>query len=109
MVKLPIIFSYKVIIRGFRRGCIEIENLQNNRIHIGFGGTIGVEPNKNTVLSFGANAVLIINGTVQIVAGSVFRIDAGAVRLGENFSCNRNCLIADYPAHVIRKNINWEK
>lgn len=93
-VKLPIIFSHKVIIHGIRRGCIEIKNLQKNRIYIGFGGTIGVEPNKNTVLSFGPSAVLIINGTAQIAAGSVFRIDAGAIRLGESFSCNRNCFIS---------------
>ena len=93
-VKLPIIFSHRVIIHGIRRGCIEIKNLQKNRIYIGFGGTIGVEPNKNTVLSFGPSAVLIINGTAQIAAGSVFRIDAGAIRLGESFSCNRNCFIS---------------
>lgn len=46
------------------------------------------------MLSFGPSAVLIINGTAQIAAGSVFRIDAGAIRLGESFSCNRNCFIS---------------
>ena len=76
-VRLPIFFSYKSKIRGIRKGCIHIENIPLARIDIGFGGTIGIEPNKNTVLIFGENATLIFGGDAKIAAGSTLRIDAG--------------------------------
>lgn len=43
---------------------------------------------------FGENATLIFGGDAKIAAGSTLRIDAGILKLGDGFSCNRNCFIS---------------
>jgi len=91
--KLPIAIANTVKTVDLRKGSIEIINPCSFGIRIGFGGSDGVASGAGSLIVRG-NGKIVFQGRTSIGAGSTLRIEGGVLKLGANFSCNKNCFIS---------------
>lgn len=91
-LRLPVIIAQKC--RLHLRGDVEIKNYTPGTVKIGFGGSEGIVENRYSFLSVARGARIIFDGKAGISSGNSIRVDAGTLRIGENFSSNKNCFLA---------------
>ena len=94
-IKLPILISYKVKTKGIKKGAIKIElPAKSKSIQIGFGGTMGIEHNKESVFIISEGGCITFADNVQLSQGVNIRIgQKGNLVIGNNFAANKNCCI----------------
>lgn len=92
-VKLPILFSNNVRIKGIRRKCITV-NSNQGRVFLGFKGVDGIQPFKKTYIIIGKTGEIEFKGNAFVAEGTTIRVDNGVCTFGKNFSCNTNCFIS---------------
>lgn len=89
----PILISNSTKVRVKKGAKIIIENpCKAFMVQVGFGGTEGVIENKYSELY--VNGELEFMGSAKIAKGSTLRIDGGTMKIGNNFSCNKNCFLS---------------
>jgi len=91
--KLPILIANTVKTVELPKGSIEIVNPCRFGIRIGFGGSDGVAEGPGSLIVRG-NGRIVFQGKTGIGAGSSLRVEGGTLKLGANFSCNKNCFIS---------------
>lgn len=89
---LPVLVSYKTKICELHRGSIELPaKTQRFMIKYGFGGSEGIVSRKSSIcLEKGSKLCFI--GRAVFSEGISVR-NAGCIKIGDNFFCNRNCTI----------------
>ena len=94
-VKLPILISYKVNVKGIKKGTIKINSpVKSKMIQIGFGGMLGIESSRESVLVINNGGCITFSNSVQFSQGVNIRIGSnGNLVIGNNFSANKNCCI----------------
>ncbi len=95
-LKLPVVISGNVSIKGIYKGCIEISAPVNRfMIKFGFGGSPDVRHRKGLLfLNKSGNAKLIFNGKATFGKGLTIYNDSGTITFGDNFNCNKNCFFS---------------
>lgn len=91
-IKLPILVSRKC--RIDLHGKVQMAAYSTGQVTIGFGGSKGVVENAYSYFGVAAGATVVFAGKAGISAGSSVRVDKGTLRVGKNFSTNKNCFIA---------------
>ena len=93
-LKLPIFVGYKTHIdklsRNIRFGCVPTTFM----VRIGWGGTEGREVGKKNYLLLNDCATIQFNGRCTMSSGVSLILDLGALEVGDNFFCNKNCTIS---------------
>ena len=93
-LKLPIFVGYKTHIdklsRNIRFGCVPTTFM----VRIGWGGTEGREAGKKNYLLLNDGATIQFNGRCTMSSGVSLILDLGALEIGDNFFCNKNCTIS---------------
>lgn len=93
-LKLPIFVGYKTHIdklsRNIRFGCVPTTFM----VRIGWGGTEGREAGKKNYLLLNDGATIQFNGRCTMSSGVSLILDLGALEVGDNFFCNKNCTIS---------------
>lgn len=96
-MKLPIIISFNVKIKGIYKNCIEISNnnVKFGMIKIGFFGSEAINSEKGLVyLNKKEKGKLIFCGKAKFSEGIRIFNNSGTTIFGENFSSNKNCFIS---------------
>lgn len=91
-IKLPILVSRKC--RIDLHGKVQLARYSTGQVTIGFGGSKGVVENAYSYFGVAAGGTVVFAGKAGISAGSSVRVDKGMLRVGKNFSTNKNCFIA---------------
>lgn len=107
-VKLPILISYDVKVKGLHKKSILINNkISLFMIKYGFQeGTLGVpDIVKQGYLILGKEGRLCFDGKAQFANGISLRVDSGEIKFGKNFTCNKCCFIACNKKIVFGENV----
>ena len=91
-MKIPILISNNVKLRGLKRGRVILNLSDNQRILFGFGGSDGIVEEKSCIFLNGGK--LIFNGSARFATGCRIRVDSGTLIFGSNFSANKNCFFS---------------
>lgn len=87
-IKLPILIHFKAKIQGLNKNSFSIPG--DTRFRFGFCASKGIPTNARSAIYI-AGGVLQLKGSATIGEGSVIRIDAGSLILGDDFAANNNC------------------
>lgn len=94
-IKMPILISPKVKIKGIRRGVVTIDTriIKKNMIMIGMDTGSACLPNNGATHLYlsGKNSKIIFKGSCIISNGTGIRIDNCHLSIGNNFYCNSGC------------------
>lgn len=89
-VRIPILFSNRVSVKGLRRGSMRISHPTRFGVRIGFGGSLGVSRNRAAVI-VANGGVIEFDGVANLCEGTVMRVEGGHLIFGANFNSNKNC------------------
>lgn len=95
-IKLPVLISRKVKIKGMRRGAIAIEPCSEIRtfmIKIGVEGVDGVSTFRKGYLLVSPGARIVFKGRANLSKGILLRVTNGKLQFGANFYSNCNLSI----------------
>lgn len=107
-VKLPIIISFNVKIKGIYKNCIEINSnkVKLGMIKIGFFGSEAINSERGLIyLNKKENGRLIFCGKAKFSEGIRIFNNSGITTFGENFSSNKNCFISCDKKITFGKNV----
>lgn len=106
-IKLPVLVSYRVRIKGLRKNAIKIEseNLSPFMVKIGIDGVEGISPEKKGLIVFGESGCVVFEGRAQISKGISIRCGKGTLRIGKGFYCNCNMSVICTRKIVIGKDV----
>lgn len=110
-LKLPVFISYNTKIYGVSKNSIEIdtEKISMAMIKFGFGGTDFI-PAQKSCIKIQKGAKLRFQGKAFLGDGICISVENKAlINFGENFSCNKNCIIYSCNSIEIGKNalLGW--
>jgi len=91
-LKMPVLIARKC--RLAVKGKVQLCSFQFGIVKIGFGGSPAIVEKAYSRFAVKKNAVVVFNGKAGISAGTSICVDKGTLVVGENFSTNKNCLIA---------------
>lgn len=90
-VRLPVLFSNSVHVKGISRGCIQVANPTPFCVKIGFGGSPEISRTR-TSLIFSEGGTVNFRGPAVLSEGTVLSVEGGHLAFGSNFSSNKNCI-----------------
>lgn len=76
------------------KGKVQICNFQFGAVKIGFGGSPAIVEKAYSRFAIKENATVVFKGKAGFSAGNSICVDKGTLVIGDNFSTNKNCLIA---------------
>lgn len=91
-LKLPVLIARKC--RLDVKGEVHLCSIQFGAVKIGFGGSPAIVEKAYSRFAVKKNATVVFKGKAGISAGTSICVDKGTLIVGENFSTNKNCLIA---------------
>lgn len=93
-VKIPVNISHKVSVENVHKGCIVFDRpIRGNMLYVGHQGA-SLIADQSGVINIDKGCTLIIKGHARMAQGIRLWIEDGAVvTLGDNFYCNKNCVV----------------
>ncbi|MBR3836879.1 MAG: acyltransferase [Clostridia bacterium] len=76
------------------KGSVQLCNFRFGAVKVGFGGSPAIAENAYSRFAVKKNATIVFEGKAGISAGNSICVDKGTLVIGNNFSTNKNCLIA---------------
>lgn len=89
-IRLPVLFSNSVKIKGARRNSIILSD-KTKRVKWGFGGSYEIDHYQRGLLYIGNKGTLVFKGRAILEKGTRITIENGEMTIGDNFFCNKNC------------------
>lgn len=75
-MRIPVIFSNYVKVKGLQRGSIRVKNPTRFGVRIGFGASSGVSRNRAAVI-VANNGYIEFDGMANLCEGNVMRVEGG--------------------------------
>lgn len=92
-IKIPILIAFDVKVSGLSIGKISIDSYNFRTVEFGFDGTPGIAEDKGC-LFIGKEGHIHFSGRCKFREGCKVRVDSGTLKIGNNFSSNKNCFIS---------------
>lgn len=110
-IHTPINISHNVKIGKINRGAIELSGaIYHNKIFIGHQGYSAIAE-QNGLTNIEPGGKIIFEGTARFAQGIRIWVDCNATLIvGDNFYCNKNCLVRAFDDIIIGKNVllGWD-
>lgn len=94
-LRLPVFVHYRTKLAHIERGSVKLGTVRRGIVQIGFHGTKGIPPVVDSAcyLELRKGAQVFLEGSARFAIGTSIRV-GGKLNIGDDFSCNVNCLIS---------------
>ena len=91
-IKMKMVVSSKTKFGKIYKGKIVVKG--KNRVFFGYAGSRNIISNKMSYISIGKDASITFEGKAFFGEGCSLRCDEGILKIGNNFSANKNCIFS---------------